>query len=179
MRRFALSCVVVAAMAVLAPGSGVAAKVVFHAHESFSETFDDNICGIPGTSVVRGVSNFAAYADNTVKEEFKLTLVFTATESGKSIRIHVAQQFTSNDEPIDNGDGTVTFIQSFKGLPEQVKIANGPLLTRDAGIVTFFRIFDATTFEFISQTVSVERGPHPELDSDFELFCEVVVPALT
>ena len=34
-------------------------------------------------------------------------------------------------------------------------------------------------FEFVSETVSGEHGPHPDLASDFELFCEVLVPELT
>jgi hypothetical protein len=64
-------------------------------------------------------------------------------------------------------------------LPEQLKIKNGPLLSRDAGVVTFTSIFDATTGDFISQTVSGEKGPHPDLNSDFAVFCNVLIPALT
>jgi hypothetical protein len=108
-----------------------------------------------------------------------LTNTFTATASGKSIRIHVVEQVTGNDEPIDNGDGTVTFIGTFKGLPEQLKIENGPVLSRDAGVVTITTIFDAATGDLISQTISGEKGPHPDLDSDFEVFCDVLIPALT
>ena len=63
--------------------------------------------------------------------------------------------------------------------PEQLRITHGRLLTRDAGNVVFTRIFDADTGDFISQTVSGEKGPHPDLDSDFELFCDVVIPALS
>jgi hypothetical protein len=53
-----------------------------------------------------------------------------------------------------------------------------PLRLRDAGIVTFADTFDLVTGEFISSEVIVEKGPHPELDSDFELFCDVVTEAL-
>jgi hypothetical protein len=110
MGRVALLSVLVAAIvAVVMPGSGVAAKPVFHSHENFSDTFADNVCGIDGTSVVRGVDNFTVYADNTFKDNFTITQTFTATASGKSIRIHAANQVSGNDEPIDNGDGTVTF----------------------------------------------------------------------
>jgi len=31
----------------------------------------------------------------------------------------------------------------------------------------------------ISQTIESISGPHPELQSDFALFCQVVVPGLT
>ena len=64
-------------------------------------------------------------------------------------------------------------------MPEQIKLSNGRMLSRDAGVVTFTDVIDATTDEVISQTVSGEKGPHPDLDSDFELFCEVMTDALT
>jgi hypothetical protein len=73
----------------------------------------------------------------------------------------VAEQFTGNDDPIDNGDGTVSFVGTFKGLPEQIRLKNGRLLSRDAGNVTFTRVFDATTGDLISMTVNSEKGPHP------------------
>ena len=62
------------------PGSGVAAKPVFHSHENFSDTFADNICGIPGTSVARGVDNFTLYANNRFKDNFTLTQIHRDSE---------------------------------------------------------------------------------------------------
>jgi len=49
-------------------------------------------------------------------------------------------------------------------------------LLRDAGLIVF-----ATTFEgdeFISSETVLVKGPHPEAESDFALFCEVVTEAL-
>jgi hypothetical protein len=68
---------------------------------------------------------------------------------------------------------------SFKGLPERIQTANGPVLLRDAGFVTFADTFDLETNEFISSEITVNKGPHPDLDSDFTLFCEVLSEALT
>ena len=48
---------------------------------------------------------------------------------------------------------------------------------RCAGYVTFLRTFDADG-DLVSSEVVLERGPHPDLDSDFEAFCDVMVPAL-
>jgi hypothetical protein len=166
-------------VALVGAGVGAAAAPVLHAHENFTDVFADSICGIAGTSEVRGVDNFTLYADNTFKDRFELRQTFTAAGSGKTIVFHVAQQVTGNDEPIDNGNGTLTFVNTFKGLPEQIRLANGRLLTRDAGSVTFTLLVDAATDQLISQTVSSEKGPHPDLDSDFEIFCNVVVPALS
>ena len=121
------------------PGSGIAAKPVDRSHDSFTDTFPDEQCGIAGTSVVKGVDNFKQYADNTYSENFEVNQTFTATESGKSVVIHVAQRITGLVDPIVNADGILTFVDTFKGLPEQVRITNGRLLTRDAGVVTLTR----------------------------------------
>ena len=63
-----------------------------------------------------------------------------------------------------------------KGLPELIRTSHGGVLTRDAGYVVQHLTFDGD--EFISMEVVVNRGPHPDLDSDFELFCEVMTDAL-
>jgi hypothetical protein len=35
------------------------------------------------------------------------------------------------------------------------------------------------TGDFISSEIVVNKGPHPDADSDFTLFCEVISEALT
>jgi len=52
------------------------------------------------------------------------------------------------------------------------------VLLRDAGVITFTDTFDLETGEFLGTEVTVS-GPHPEAASDFNLFCETIVPALT
>ena len=78
---------------------------------------------------------------------------------------------------MDEEAGTITFTSTFKGLPEKIQTANGPVLLRDAGIITFMDTFDLDTGEFISSDVII-KGPHPEAESDFTLFCEVITEAL-
>jgi hypothetical protein len=51
-------------------------------------------------------------------------------------------------------------------------------LLRDAGVITFANTFDLDTGNFISGEITVNQGPHPEADSDFALFCEVISAAL-
>ena len=38
---------------------------------------------------------------------------------------------------------------------------------------------DTEDDEFVSGYIESISGPHPDLESNFELFCEVVAPALT
>jgi hypothetical protein len=69
-------------------------------------------------------------------------------------------------------------------VPELVKVTNGPVLSRDAGlVVNRVRVFefDPATEEvgdLISDTWEFLAGPHPDLESGFEHFCEVVEPYL-
>ena len=76
------------------------------------------------------------------------------------------------------GSRTITFIGSYKSLPELIKGAHGQTQVRDAGIIAFIDVFDLDTFDLISSDV-VQRGPHPEADSEFTIFCEAVTAALT
>jgi hypothetical protein len=179
MSRFcALSALVGTLLLALMASTAGAAPLVNRFHGTFSETFPDNICGIDGTTVVSGMDNIQEFADGTFKDEFRQNYVFTSAATGKSVLLFVAQQFTGTG-PIDNGDGTITFVSTFKGLPEKIKLPNGRVLSRDAGFVSFNDTFDATTGEFLGETISPENGPHPDLDSGFALFCDVIVPALS
>ena len=63
-----------------------------------------------------------------------------------------------------------------KGLPELWKLEHGRVLIRDAGYVVIRQTIEDD--EIVDQEVLVNKGPHPDLDSDFELFCETLVPAL-
>ena len=175
-RKITLGCVALASLFVLAvPGNATAAPPIGHFHEQFSDSFPNNYCDIAGTSVIQGVDNFTRYSDGTFNERFTFTETFTAAASQKSIVFRAANQFSRRTTPIDNGDGTQTFIVTFKGLFEQIKIPNGPVLSFDAGTVTFANTFKPG--EDIPSSVIVElHGPHP--DADGSIFCDVVVPAL-
>jgi hypothetical protein len=169
------------ALTIGASGGASAAAPIVNEHTSFTDTFPDQVCDIPGTSTVNVVDNFKLYADNTFRDTSRIRQLFTA-ENGKSIVIFSAGQVTGLDDPIQNADGTVTFINTFKGLPEKLSILHGPTLSRDAGVVTVtstFRPLGGDEFDLVSQTFSGEHGPHPDLESGFEVFCDVLIPALT
>jgi hypothetical protein len=184
---------VVAALALLTlmASGAVAARPLDHYHYSFTCTtpsppnatcpveLPSDQCGIPGTIVDRQWGNVQLFADGTSKTEMKETYVFTSSLTGKSVEGHLTEQLTTNAAPVDNGDGTISFYFAFKGLELQLKLPNGPVLARDAGPVTFVQTFDSVTGDFVSFMVADEKGPHPFVDSDFELFCDVIVPALS
>ena len=186
--RTALFSVAAALAAAWLAGVGLAGAPTDRTHDNFTDgPFPDQICGIDGASTVKGVDNFSIRG-NTFADNFEAMQVFTATASGKSVVLHTGQQSSGFLDPIsriDHGDGTetVTFLNTFKGLPEQLRILHGPVLLRDAGVVTIAATFVHTIgtdqYVFVSRSVSGLHGPHPDLTSDFTAFCDVLIPALT
>ena len=184
MRKTALCGVAMASLFVLAvPGNVRAERPVDHFRINIGpETFDNNICGVDGVSVLRGHFVATVFADNTLRGSFMITQTFTAAASGKAVVEHIATHEVSLVDPIANGDGTVTFVQSVQGLPHQFRLLNGRLLICDAGTSTVAATFtvdeDGNIIDFVSQSISGVHGPHPSL-TDPQHFCDVIIDALT
>jgi hypothetical protein len=168
----------ITALAVL-PGSALGGKPVEQFHDHFTESFSDEICGIPVDVDLVVTDNFFLYADDSFKDTSSFSSTVTNPTNGKSVVISSAGLVSGPAPLVDEEAGTITFFTSFKGLPEKIQTANGRVLLRDAGFVTFADTFDLETGDFISSEITVNKGPHPELDSDFTLFCEVISEALT
>ena len=164
---------------VVFPAPALAAKPIAQFHDHFTDSFSDEICGIPVDVDVVVTDNFFVYADDTFKDTSSVKQTFTNPANGKSVVLSVAGQITGPPPVVDEEAGTITFLTSYKGLPEKIQTAHGAVLLRDAGIITFADTFDLETGEFISSETIVNKGPHPEADSDFTLFCEVISGALT
>jgi hypothetical protein len=176
----ALLLALVAALAVLPAGALGAKPEIFHTN--FLDTEEDvDVCGVIVDIVAEGVFTDLAFFDqegNFVRFVSTASVkVMLTAENGKSVIIQNAGQFTDIEPLVDEEAGTITFVFSFKGLPEKIQTDQGPVLLRDAGIATFMETFDLETGDFISSDVIV-KGPHPELESDFTLFCEVITEAL-
>jgi hypothetical protein len=170
--------IAVAATALLAFTAGSsAASLVQHYHFAFtctSGTDPDQCigpngpteistpCDLPGTTVDSQFGNVQIFADGTRKIEWSETYVFTSALTGKSIESRSEYQLTN--------DASLT-VFTLKGLEQQLKLPNGRMLVRDAGPVTF-------SFDPVTGGVTY-KGPHPLIASGGDLFCAVVVPALS
>jgi len=169
----------VAAMAV--PTSGLAAKPTKF-HDNFDDTFaEPDFCGIAVTGHAVGVDNFFVLTVDAngdpvdFKDTSSVKVTWTAA-NGKSVVVSSAGQHTGTGTT--NPDGSFTFVNTYKGLPEKIFTPNGPVLTRDAGIISFADTFDKDG-NFVSSTVVTQKGPHPEADADFDLFCQIITPLLS
>lgn len=173
---FIRALLALAALAMIVPLSALAAKPVERFHDNFRDTFTDVVCGIPVNGVAVGVDTFVLYDDDSFKDTASVRVTLTNPANGKSVQISNAGQVTGT-AIVDEEAGTVTFVDTFKGLPEQIKTPQGRVLLRDAGIAVFTEVFDLETGDLISSDVSF-KGPHPDAESDFELFCEVITGAI-
>jgi hypothetical protein len=168
---FCLIALIAAALLALMASTAVAAP-----RKVTTTNPDAEQCGIAGSQVETFMVNGHEFAGNKVTLEIWDSWTFTATATGKSIESFAAEQQTSNVDPIDNGDGTVSFVFTFKGLEQRLKLPNGTVLVRDAGPITFTLTFDASG-DLVSFGSSDEKGPHPLADGGG--YCDVLVPALT
>jgi hypothetical protein len=166
-----------------------AAKPLERSHEHIVETFSDTVCDIPVTITVDIINNIQVrLADNgfpLFKSTGRGTVTITNPASGKSITNRFAGA-NRDLTVVDNGDGTITVRTAVSGGPEEVRLSDGTVAIKDVGRIVLATVLDyngtPTDTEddvFISQTIESVSGPHPDAESGFTLFCEVVVPALT
>jgi hypothetical protein len=142
-----------------------------------------DVCGVPGMATARFNSLATELGDGSLFFRGSVTVRFTADETGKVITIHSAGPLRQQ-EIVDEDAGTITFIGTGSGVPQLVRAGSGGVLLRDAGrIVNWVQVFefDPVTGEVgdrISNDWDFLAGPHPDLESDFERFCDVVEPYL-
>jgi hypothetical protein len=180
MARFALVLGMVAAtVALVALPAAVAANPEVN-HFSFSDTFsDDDFCGTGMTVDIFSSGHGTEFLAPNQPVDYRQTIegnnVFTNPLNGKTVINHFANTFS---DVIISGDPEGLHVHefTFKGLPEMLRTEHGGVLIRDAGYLIFHQTFNGD--EFISSEIFVDKGPHPDAESDFALFCEVMTDAL-
>jgi hypothetical protein len=181
-RRRWTALIIVAAAPLAVPLDAQASGVeVFHGQ--FSDAVDDvDVCGVTVDLRSEGVFTDKVFFDDEDSLVRVLSTVSSTTtltaDNGKSVVIQFANLVNEGAPVVDEEAGTITFVTSYKGLPEKISVDSGPVLLRDAGVIVFANTFDFETGELISSRVLVSNGPHPDADSDFALFCEVIAEAL-
>jgi hypothetical protein len=175
LRRFAVSAGLIAA-AVLVPAPAHAASPQPEKFNDSDTYTDTNFCGtgetVTITFAVKGV-RFLSPKNADSAEVFQGKQTFTFGDT--TVVGHFAGRFTAKlVSTAANGDRTMAF--TTKGLPESFRVKGGGLITRDAGSITFFVNLDKDG-NFISETFTA-KGPHPQADSGFELFCQTIPTAL-
>jgi hypothetical protein len=165
-----------------------AAKPFENVTERVTDTFEEEICGIDVDTTISFVDHYLARTGPNGFPLFQSSGHGTTTwynpETGLSVTVNNSGGF-KDLSVTDNGDGTITVITQTVGVPEEITLDDGTVALKDVGRVVFSTVLDyngtpeADDDIFISQEVLSISGPHPELESDFTLFCETVVEGLT
>src|SRR5580765_4505363 len=180
-RRLLLLAAAVAVAVAVAVPTGLAAGSTQVTHFSFTKP--SNVCGFSGTTVGHGTLVFRDTGNGTSFMNTIFVGVFTA-DNGRSTTLSYAGPSNQASLVIDVQAGTVTTVTTTAGLYERLSITHGPTLSRDAGIFTAINVYTYTgdpnnpVGDLISQRLSNLHGPHPDLLSDFSVFCDVVGPYL-
>ena len=156
----------VLSLALMASSASATQPVIqFHVGPVTSDPYPATWCGVvEGTAVDTVVENYREDASGSFIDNFRVTSVFTATATGKSLESSGAG--VVKVEVIDNGDGTITFVERDAGLALFFKIPNGPILkaadgepARSAGEISSTATFDVATGDLLSLSESF-HGPH-------------------
>jgi hypothetical protein len=173
----------------IAAAQPAAAELVDRSHEHIAFTDEFVVCDVPVTFTADIVNNTQERIARSGFPLFKSTgagtAIFTNPETGKSVSNHVAS--TSKDLTVtDNGDGTITVRTAITGLAEQWRLSDGTIAIMDVGRIVLVTVLnyngtptDTSDDQVVSDEIESISGPHPDLESDFELFCATFVPAVT
>jgi hypothetical protein len=185
MRRFTLLLgIIVAAFALGGAQSAVAANPgVSH----FADTFPDtapNFCGT-GQRVDLVISIKATMFSTPnqpvdSRSNAEVNVVYTNPQNGATVLRHSAGPVS---DKLISGDpaGMHTVETTAKGLSGQLRTADGVVLL-GAGYLVLHEEFNGE--EFVSRTIVVDKGPHPNIESDLThqgdlaFFCEAATAAL-
>jgi len=169
----------VALIAALVPALAQAAKPAERYHAHFSDSFSAQLCGIDVNVELVGTDNFFILDDGTFRDTYSIRGTITNPLNGTSVVLSSAGRASGPPPVIDEQAGTITFQPTIKGLAQKIQTAHGPVLLRDAGIIAFAATFDLASGELIAHETTVNKGPHPDADSDFKRFCDVISSAPT
>jgi len=180
MRRPVFLTVLAALVAGGMVATAIAAGPTFRDRDTFSET-DTNFCGteqtvlVDGTVVANGwIGTTGGDPDQLLKLTLNLQITYTNPANGLAV-IERWSELETNAIISGTEDAAHTHEFSNTGLKAMLKLADGRVLTRDAGSITYRVSFDADD-NFTGVEVVSLHGPHPAFFAD--LFCPIMIDAL-
>jgi len=177
MRRVLRPLLLTALVLLLSAQVALGAKPI---HEKFvvDDTFEDNLCGIEVVTRVQVKGNVLIFEDR-ITDVSQIRLTWTNADGDWLENFIAGPAFI--EEQLD-GD-ILTFTFRLAGIQERLRSSAGLTAAFDRGQITFRDVVDLNDLEnpeddvFLSSEI-IQAGPHPEADSGFTLFCDVVQDVL-
>ena len=150
-------------------------------HERFTidESFPEELCGIDVMAHFAIKATVLGFDDHFV--DISRAVITWTNDDGDWLRNSVAGP-TFIQEQLDGDILTIT--ERHAGVHSHLTSAAGREPAFDRGTVTFVSTIDLNDLEneeddvFLGFEIVQLAGPHPEIDADFELFCEVAIEVL-
>lgn len=178
MRRTLLAGIAISCLVLGAPTAAQAANPDVQRIDDSGTFTDNDFCGtgqtVEGTFTVKGVEFLSPNQEVDYANVTSGTVTLTNPLTGTTVINHFAGRFTVTS--FGDPDGIHIEELTNIGLPEQYRLENGRVITLDAGKIVFRDTFDGD--QLVSEEILVNQGPHPQAESQFELFCDVIPGAL-
>jgi hypothetical protein len=181
MRLLVLASVAVVALALpAAMAAGPGGPPTFHDHDTFTDV-DPNFCDTGQSVDLAGRFNAKVWIGETGGDPdqdlfvaFNYDITITNPVNGAAV-VDSAAGLVTNEivEGLESGPHTHVFVEN--GLRAKLKLANGGVLTLDAGSLGYSISFDAADNVTDFQLLFV-HGPHPAFDSP--VWCDAAIDAL-
>ena len=174
MRRVIGPVALASALLVLTAQVALGARPI---HEKFTvqESFSEDLCGVEVMTHIDIRGNVLIF-ENRLVDVSRAQITWT-NSAGEWLRNSIAGPVFVEEEL--DGD-ILTITERHAGVHSHLTSAAGQEPAFDRGTVTFVITIDLNDLEnpdddaFVAFEIAAVAGPHPEVDSDFELFCEVV-----
>lgn len=151
-------------------------------HATFrNEPYEDVVCGISVEVFEEGQLTTTVFENEDGSFYFRGTAMFMTTftaADGDAVVVTDANQLNFSDPIIDEEAGTITFVNTLRGVLEKMKLADGQVLFVDAGYATDAITFDLESEEFVSFESISFHGRSELGASGFTLWCEAFIGAL-
>jgi hypothetical protein len=176
-----LVAVLVAVMGLTAVTASFAARPM-HEVEIIDDT-DLNFCGTGEAIDINGTIRSTVWIGTTggdptqvVKSHVNVHITYTNPETGDAVVERWSVMRTNEIVAgLESGAHTHEFTEN--GLKATFRLANGGLLTRDAGSLTYRVTFDENDNLIDFEPITI-HGPHPGFIAEGDFFCDTLVPAL-
>ena len=180
MRTPVFVAIAAAAVTLVAAAAAIAAAPAVHDRGTF-EDVDPDFCGTGESIDVAGRFNVKAWLGETggdptqeVHVTFNFNVTLTNPDTGAAVVDSGAGSGTNEIVAgLESGPHTHLFVEN--GLRAKLKLANGGVLTHDAGSIAYLLEFDADD-NLTGVDVVYVHGPHPAFDSD--VWCDAAIEAL-
>lgn len=149
--------IVLATAVALAIATATAASAAQINHDRFvSDPYQDNWCGLDGTSIDDVVAN---YRTDGAHQTLRVKTTFTASASGKTMEIEQSGLRVS-DPPVDKGNGTYSVTFANSGPSPKIMLPTGKPIV-DTGFLEAVVTFDSATDDFIDFQLVKQAGSRP------------------